>query len=183
MKKLETRQYQVGATFQGEQVVFKVEATSGTKAVHEARRLARTQGMRFISVQYVKPKERTIVRYGMDYAPPLIALGGTCQFAGTEEIHAGETHKVEETTLSVGEINDHIGNVWNQMVVFSPRPEEPPLKAYEQDGHIFLDDGVSGRQELLMRTPMELIMMLYDWATYTGYCSDDFDVFVENCWG
>ena len=29
------------------------------------------------------------------------------------------------------------------------------------------------------QTPMELMMMLYDWATYVGYSSDDF---VEQCW-
>ena len=182
MNNRETRQYRVGATYQGEQVVFTVEATSGTKAVAEARQQARTQSMKFIMVNYVKPAERTIVRYGTDHGPPLTALGGTCNLPGTEAIYAGETHQVEELTLSVGEINDHIRNVWNRMVVFVPRPEEPLLKAYEQDGSVFLDDGVSGRQELLSRSPMELVMMLYEWATYVGYCSDDFGVFVENCW-
>ena len=64
-----------------------------------------------------------------------------------------------------------------------PQAGESPLKAYDQDGRVFLDDGVSGRQELLAWTPMELMMMLYEWATYVGYCSDDFDVFVQDCWG
>ena len=32
------------------------------------------------------------------------------------------------------------------------------------------------------RTPMDLMMMLYDWATYVGYSSEDFYDFVEQCW-
>ena len=67
-------------------------------------------------------------------------------------------------------------------MVFVPRPDDSPLRAYEQDGRVFLDDGVSGRQELVARTPMELVMMLYEWATYVGYCSEDFDDFVDQCW-
>ena len=83
----------------------------------------------------------------------------------------------------MGEINGRIENVWERMHVFVPKPDESPLKAHEQDGRCFLDDGLSGRQELLGRSPVELMLMMYEWATYAGYFSDDFNEFVENCWG
>ena len=138
--------------------------------------------MQFILVNYVRPRERTVIRYSTDYGAPLTALGGITdpQYAGN--MHAGKFPQAKETTLSLAEINSRIRDVWNRMVVFAPRPDEPPLKAYEQDGRVFLDDGVSGRQELLERAPMELVMMLYEWATYVGYSSDDFDDFAEQCW-
>ena len=63
-----------------------------------------------------------------------------------------------------------------------PSPHEGLLKAYGQDGRVFLDDEVSGRLELLCRSPMELMLMVYEWATHIGYSSDDFDVLVETCW-
>ena len=56
------------------------------------------------------------------------------------------------------------------------------LKAYEQGGRLFLDDGVSARQELLSRSPIDLVMMLYEWVTYAGDFSGDFEDFVQNCW-
>ena len=182
MSNQEISKYKVGATYRGKSIVFTVEATTGTKAVAEARRQAKTQGMQSIMVSCVKPVERTIFRYGPDYGAPLTTLGGSCNPPDMGAMHAGETPGIEETTLSVDEINNRIRDVWERMVVFIPRPDEPPLKAYEQDGRAFLDDGVNGRQELLTRSPLELVMMLYEWATYVGYCSDDFDDFVEICW-
>ena len=182
MKHQEIHLYRVGATYRGKSVVFTAEATTGSKAVAEARRQAKAQGMQFITVNYVRSVEQTIIRYGTDYGAPLTALGGTYNPSDTGIIHAGETTVGEGEALSVGEINDRIRKVWEQMIVFVPRPEESPLKAYEQDGRVFLDDGVSGRQELLARTPMELVMMLYEWVTYVGYCSEDFDDFVDQCW-
>ena len=163
-------------------MAFTAEATTGSKAAAEARRQAKAQGMQSIMVSYVKPVEQTIFRYDPDYGAPLTTLGGSCNPLDMGTMYAGETPGIEETTLSVDEINKRIREVWERMVVFLPRPDEPPLKAYEQDGRVFLDDGVNGRQELLTRSPLELVMMLYEWATYVGYCSDDFDDFVEICW-
>ena len=175
--------YKVGATYRGNHVVFTVEASTGPKAVAEARRQAKAQGMQFITVNYVRPVEQTIIRHGTEYGAPLTALGGTYNPSDTGIIHAGETTAGEgESVMSVDDINRRIRDVWERMVLFVPRPDGSPLKAYEQDGRIFLDDGESGRQELVARTPMELVMMLYEWATYAGYCSEDFDDFVDQCW-
>lgn len=182
MKNQENRRYKVAATYRGEHVAFTVEATTGSKAVAEARRQARAKGIHFITVNWVKPVDRTVVKYDTGYGPPLAALGGTYNPLETGFIHAGETPTPQETPLALEEINGRIRDVWERMVVFAPRPNDPPLKAYDLDGRVFLDDGVSGRQELLERTPMELVMMLYDWVTYVGYCSEDFDDFVDQCW-
>ena len=182
MKNQGVRMYRVGATYRGERVVFTVEATTGPKAAAEARRQARAQGMQSITVNYVKPVERTIFRYSPDCGPPLTALGDSHNPPDIGAVHAGETPNVQGTKLSVDEINDRIRDVWERMVVFVPRPDEPPLKAYQQDGRVFLDDGVNGRQELLNRSPMELVTMMYEWATYVGYSSDDFEDFVDICW-
>ena len=174
--------YRVGTTYRGERVVFTVEATTGPKAAAEARRQARAQGMQPITVNYVRPVERTIFRYSPDCGAPLTALGDSCNLLYEGAVHAGETPGVPGTKLSVDEIKDRIRDVWERMVVFVPRPDEPPLKAYRQDGRVFLDDGINGRQELLDQSPMELVTMLYEWATYVGYSSDDFEDFVEICW-
>ena len=182
MKNQENRRYRVVATYRGEHVAFTVEATTGSKAVAEARRQAKAKGMQFIMVDWVKPVERTVVKSGTGYGPPLAALGGTYNPLETGFMYAGEAPGTEETTLCLEEINNRIRDVWERMVVFVPRPDEPPLKAYGLDGRVFLDDGASGRQELLERTPKELAMVLYDWATYVGYCSEDFDDFVDQCW-
>ena len=44
MKDQDVRLYKVGATYRGEHVVFDAEATTGSKAVAEARRQARARG-------------------------------------------------------------------------------------------------------------------------------------------
>lgn len=182
MKDRESRRFRVKATYRGKHAIFNVEATTGRKAVAEARRQAKAQEMQFIAVNSVTPVEKTVIGYSTEYGAPLTTLGGAYSPPGTGVIYAGETSKGENMFLSLDEINYHIGTVWERMVVFVPRPDEPPLKAYEQDGRVFLDDGVSGRQELLCRSPMELMLMVYEWSTYAGYCSEDFDVFVENWW-
>ncbi len=68
------------------------------------------------------------------------------------------------------------------MRLFVSEPQEPPLRVYELGGKIYLDDGANGRSELVSPTQIELAMFLYDWATYTGYCSEDFDDFIQQCW-
>ena len=163
-------------------MIFKVEATTGSKAVAEARRQARVRGMQFIMVNSVTPVEKTVIKYSSEYGTPLTTPGGSDVSQDTGAIYAGEVSMGEQELLSLDEINDRIETVWERMVVFVPRPDDPPLKAYEQDGRVFLDDGISGRQELLSQTPTELMLMLYDWASYVGYYSDDFDVFVDECW-
>ena len=182
MENQEPRKYKVTATHRRKRVIFTVEATTGSKTVAEARRQAKAQGVKFMVVNSIEPAEGTTIRYAADYGAPLTALGGTYDPSATGAIYAGETPHAEDVTLSLEEINVRIRDVWERMVVFIPRPDEPPLKAYEQDGRVFLDDGVSGRQELFSGSPMELVMMLYDWATYVGYCSEDFDAFVGQCW-
>ena len=71
--------------------------------------------------------------------------------------------------LSVSEMNSEI-----QLVL-----GEVPLKAYEKDRHIILDDGVNepaGADDL---TAIELIELLYDWAVFAGYTNEDFEDFLE----
>ena len=175
--------YRVSATHQGESVVFNVEATTGTKAVAEARRQARLQGMKFIMVNQVTPVEPTIFRYDADSEDPLTARGGAnYNPPDTGALYAGKEPGTQLTTLSLNEITDRIQTVWDRMVVFTPRPDVSPLRAYEQNGRVYLDDGISGRLELLERTSLELVMVLYEWATYTGYSSEDFGEFVQQCW-
>ena len=182
MKGHESRRFRVIATYQRNRVVFNVEATTGTKAVAEARRQAKTRGMKFIMVNSVRPVEQTVISHSAEFGAPLTSLGGSYIPPDTGVSYAGEPSCGRVGFLSLDEINDRIGKVWEHMQVFVPRPDESPLKAYELEGRFFLDDGLSGRQELLSRSSVELVLMIYEWATYTGYCSDDFDVFVENCW-
>ena len=182
MTNRQNRRYRVGATYQGKPVVFNVVATTGPKAVAEARHQARTKGMKFIVVNYVNPVQQTIIMHGMDYGAPLTAMGGPCNISETESMYAGESSNVNTRTISVGEINDFIRRLWEWLVVFVPKPDAPPLKAYEQGGRVFLDDGVNSRQELLSRSPIDLVIMLYEWVTYTGYFSGDFEDFVQNYW-
>ena len=54
--------------------------------------------------------------------------------------------------------------------------------SFASAGAGFRNKQACGGRELVERTPMELVMMLYDWATYVGYSSEDFDDFVEQCW-
>lgn len=182
MKDRDSRHFRVKATIRGMHVIFKVEATTGSKAVAEARRQARDRGMEFIMVNSVTPVEKTVISYSSEYGAPLTTLGGSDISPDIGAIFAGEIPKRGPDFLSLDEINNRIETVWERMVVFTPRPDDPPLKAYGLDGRVFLDDGINGRQELSSHTLIELMMMLYDWATYVGYYSDDFDVFVDECW-
>ena len=54
-----------------------------------------------------------------------------------------------------------------------------PLRAYEQEGRIFLGDGVHVVAELAERTLEELQEVLYDWAVFAGYTNEDFEDFIE----
>ena len=147
-------------------MIFDVEATTGSKAVAEARHQAKACGMQFIQINSVTPAEKTVIRYSSEYGAPLTTLGGSYSPPDTGIIYSGEASIGEQEMLSLDEINDRIGTVWGRMVVLVPKPDEPPLKAYEQGGRVFLDDGVSGRQELLWRSPMELVSMApRNWAT------------------
>ena len=175
------QQYKVGATANGNPMEFTVEATTGTRAVAEARRQAKKDGLQRITVNYVRPIRESDYEDRTDYTTSPDQLGGPHASTGITILQADELPNNKTPSLSLEEINRRIKEMWGRMVVFTPIPEEPPLKAYEQAGHIFLDDGLSGRAQLESLAPMELAMMFYEWATYTGYCSEDFDNFLEIC--
>ena len=179
---METRQYRVEVTYNGERLVFRVTASGGPQAVKEARQLAKKHGMQRIMVNLVQPIEMVTFKYEADYAPPLLTLGGTATSFEATNAHAVDEDLTAETTLSADDVRRIIKHVWERMVVFVPKPHEPPLIAYELDGRVYLDDGISGRLELIAPTQIETVMLLYDWATYAGYCSEDYDEFIQQCW-
>ncbi len=53
-----------------------------------------------------------------------------------------------------------------------------PLKAYEENGSIFLSDGISAPAEVEDRTLIGLMELFYDWAVFVGYTNEDFEDFL-----
>ena len=126
----------------------------------EARRQAKADGKQPIMVNSVHPVTEPADTTCEDtYNFPLTELGGTTDHS-LENIYASNKGPTLQRSLTIEDIKQTIEKMWNNMVVFVPRPEEPPLKAYELDGRAYLDDGTSGRLELLDRTPQELVMVL-----------------------
>lgn len=180
--KRETQTFIVGATAKGRRLEFTVKATTGTKAVAEARLKAKARGIPRIMVNYVRPVNETVFRYVPDYEDAPNEMGGTYNPADFQPLHAGQTPSSEVPTLSFEEIQNLIKTMWERLVVFVPKPDVPPLIGYQQGDRLFLDDGTSGRVEISNSSIMDLVMLFYDWATYTGWCSEDFDDFLEMCW-
>ena len=174
--------YKIIATYKGERVTFKAIAANGRQAVAEARRIAKERGMKRIFVNSVKKLDNVTIQYTPFHEAPLNALGGTCDNIDWSEIYSGMTPPTEVPTLSVDEVNEKIENAWKLLVCFAPRPDQSPLKAYELGGKVFVDDGVSGRQELYEHSLPELAILVYEWSIYAGYYSDDFEVFVKESW-
>ena len=180
--KIETHTFRVGATAKGRRLEFTVTATTGTKAVAEARLKAKAQGIPRIMVNYVRPVNDLVFTYAPDYEDAPTEMGGTYNPADFQPLHAGQTPSSEVPTLSFEETPKLIKTMWERLVVFVPKPEVPPLIAYQQGDRLFLDDGISGRVEISNSSIMDLVMLFYDWVTYTGWCSEDFDDFLEMCW-
>ena len=181
-KETELNRYKIVATYKGEQLTFKATATNGRKAVVEARRIAKERGMKRIFVNSVRELDKVTIEYTPFHEAPLTAPGGTCDNLEWGQVYAGVTLPAELPTLTVNETNEKIESAWNHLICFTPRPDQSPLKAYELDGKVFVDDGVSGRQELYERSLPELAMLVYEWSIYAGYYSDDFEVFVKESW-
>ncbi len=139
------------ATYKRSRAGFTVTAPTGKKAVAEARRIAKAQGMGRIQVNRVEMLDDFTITHNPFFDAPLTMLGGNCQETDTGITYAERTFADVVPTLSVTELNAKIENVWNHLVSFTPRPEGPPLKAYELKGRVFIDDGLSGRQELSQR--------------------------------
>lgn len=182
MEKSGPNRYRVVATYKQNRVGFTVTASTSRKAVAEARSISKAQGMSRIQVNYVKKLDDFVIVYHPFFDAPLTMLGGVCQDVDKEITYAERTSSDVVPTFSLAELNAKIENVWNHLVSFTPRPDRPPLRAYKLNGRIFVDDGFSGRQELYNRSPFELAMLLYDWVTYAGYYSDDFEQFVKESW-
>ena len=174
--------YKIFATYKRKRVVFVASAATGAKAVAQARRMAKSQGMNHIFVNFVRLLDKVVVEYTPFHDAPLAALGGTCDNVDWGTMYAGMAPTWEVYALSVDNLNAKIESVWNRLICFAPRPDRPPLKAYEFGGKAFVDDGVSGRQELYERSPYELAMLVYDWLIYAGYYSDDLEQFIKESW-
>ncbi len=179
MGEIDDGRYRVQATHRRRSIEFTVKAPDSKKAVAQARRMGKACGMNRILVHRVTELDDAIIEYTSFYGAPLIALGGE---AGKPPSRAGNSLPTGIPSLSVKELNTKIGDVWDRLVVFTPKPDHVQLKAYELDGRVFLDDGVSGRQELCERSSFELAMLLYEWITFAGYYCDDFSTFVEDYW-
>ena len=167
-------QYKIIATHGRTRVVFVVEAKNGRQATAQARREAKASGMNRILVNSVKKLDEVVVEFAPLYEAPLTALGGTCDNTDWNTVCAGMARAQSVPALSVDQLNAKIEDIWGRFF-FSPRPERPPLMAYELAGRVFVDDGVSGRQELYERSLFELAMLLYEWSVYVGCYSDEFD--------
>ena len=174
--------YKIVATYKGERLTFNTTATEGRKAVAEARRIAKERGMKRIFVNAVRKLDEVTIQYTPFHEAPLTAPGGTCDNLDWGQVYAGMTPPAEIPALSLDEVNTKIESAWKHLVCFTPRPDESPLKAYESGGKVFVDDGVSGRQELYERSLPELAMLMYDWLIYAGYYSDDFEQFIKESW-
>ena len=175
-------QYKVIATYGLTRVVFVVEAKNGRQATVQARREAKASGMNRILVNSVKKLDEVVVEFAPLHEAPLSALGGTCDNTDWSTVYAGMARPRGVPALSVGQLNAKIEDVWGRFVFFTSKSDRPPLKAYELRGRFFLDDGVSGRQEIYERSLFELAMLLYEWSVYVGCYSDEFDQFVEEVW-
>ena len=178
----EVARFRVEVACKDEVLRFHVEAHNGTKAVAEVRRLARDRGMNRIFVKQVQKLVRVEVEYKPCYGASLVALGGECLNIDWGTVQAGASVPTGITPLSVSEMNARIQAVWGNLPRFAPIPDSASLKVYELDGRVFLDDGVSGRQQLFHCSLFELGMLLYEWLTYVGYVCDEFDAFVEYYW-
>ena len=174
--------YSVSYTYRGRKMQFRVDAASGAAAVTEVRRLAKAQGMNRIFVNQVRQLAKIVVEYKPTFATPLTELGGNDLNLNQYRNQAGASRPIDGLCMYIAEINAKIESVWANFAGFVSIPDSPPLKAYELGGRMFLDDGVSGRQELFDRSPFEVALLMYEWATYTGYICDDLDVFVEDYW-
>ena len=174
--------YRIAATYRRERLTFKITADNGSQAVAEARRIARERGMKRIFVNSVRMLDKVSIQYTPSHQAPLNAPGGTCDNMDWSQIYSGITRTEETQTLSVHQVNEKIENAWKLLVCFAPRTDQSPLKAYELGGRVFVDDGMSGRQELYERSLPELAMLIYEWLIYAGYYSDDFEVFIKESW-
>ena len=174
--------YKVVATYGRARVVFVVEAKNGRQATAKARHEAKGQGMNRILVNSVREFDEVVIEFAPLHEAPLTALGGTCDVVDWSTVYAGMARPHGVPVLSVDQINARIEEVRSRFVFFVPKPERSPLIAYELVGRVFIDDGVSGRQELYERSPFELAFLLYEWSVYVGCYSDEFDQFVEEIW-
>ena len=123
--------YRVTATYKGKHLAFTVEADSGHKAQAEARRRAKVLGMNRIFVNQVGPTEKVVIKSTTNHGTPFAALGGERLNTDPGTEVAGGPVTPGMPILSLDEINAKIAAAWDRLVCFAPRPDCPPLKAYE----------------------------------------------------
>lgn len=138
--------YKVIATHKGQTVEFTTEATTAPKAVLEARRIAKAQGMGRITVNSIQ--------------------GEPAIFSEEDTRRLNISHG---RPLSLAEINAEIEHGLGDV----------PLKAYEENGRIFLSDGVNEAAEIDDLSLIGVTELLYDWAVFTGYTNEDLESFLE----
>lgn len=181
-KESELCRYRITASHKGQRVKFVVEARNGTKAVAKVRQQAKAVGMSRILVNSVRPLRELVIRHTTCFGAPLAVMGGESPHTDWGEAFAGGSLGTGLPFMALHEINAKIEEVWERLVCFKSVPSRPPLRAYQLGGRVFLDDGCSGRQELLEGTPMELAMLLCDWVIYAGYYCGEFEDFVADLW-
>ena len=81
----ERHRYRVGTTANGHRVEFTVEATTGEKAVAEARRQARKDGLQRITVNYVSVIPDTDNEDNPDYTVSQEQQGGPYSSTGSSD--------------------------------------------------------------------------------------------------
>lgn len=138
--------YKVLVTHKGHSAEFTADAPTGAKAVQEARRMAKAQGMASIIVNAVRQDH--LVIFENDDPRPTSQHG---------------------RSLTLAQINAEIEVVLGEV----------PLKAYEENGRIFLGDGVNNPAQVEDPTQIGVIELLYEWAVFTGYTNEDFEDFLE----
>ena len=178
----ELQRYRITFTYKGRRLGFTVEARDGTKAEAEARRRSKALGMNRVLCNSVRSLDKFVFKSTTNYGAPLEVLGGDSPNTNWANEFAGIAATSGMPVLSLHEINGKIAAAWDHLVCFKATPNNPPLIAYELGGRMFLDDGCSGRQELRDRSLFEVVMWLYEWMTYAGYTSNNFEDFIEECW-
>ena len=170
--------FQVNTTHHGRPFTIRVTAPNSKKAVAQARLEARRQGMERIMVRRVDETPRRSIQHQAEYGDALMEMGGP---AGDPAPQAGAAQTLPPLTLP--EVREMIGQMWDRTISFAPRDDRCPLVATETGSRIFLQDGASPRAELMERSRMELMVTLYEWAVHVGLTSNDLEEFLEECWG
>ncbi len=151
--RVEVEHYKVLATYNGQSINFTVAASSSGRAVAESRRMAKAQGMNRIFVNSVRFVDEDELYFELLCTTFLEGRG----------IHADHVMSLEEID---SEIRYFLG-------------DDVTLKVIEENGELLLDDGPNGRESVQGISALELIGLLYGWATFVGLTSLGFSEYLS----